>query len=438
MNERGILATSSRRAYGVRYPLPALLGASIALGYMIVRGPLYGAAPVLAFLLALTVFELGLARTTAWSVALLPWVVAFSGYLPHLSLTIMSTAAAGLLLVQSRALSDASDGAKLMAAAFIALLIASTIESKDPEAVYEGAKYVLFALMALVVASPRGRNELVGMRKLMLVSGVAAMAVEAVADVLHLGKLGSGAYYGAGEALGLGNAEAPHELALVGVMVAVACLLTIRDQRWRLLAAAIAAGPALATGVRSALVAFVLSLLVISFRSRLRPSMIAPVLAVVALILASGVGSIIVKRFEVGQARGEYSTLSKAGSGRGSLWTTAFDHWSGDAPLAAAFGSGLRSVEGVEEETQHVRDAVVQSDPLTLLVEIGLVGVILWLLLWLVIVRSGVEWVILIPLATYAITNGALEYVGAEVYGIALAGACATASAFARRPRVAP
>jgi hypothetical protein len=259
---------------------------------------------------------------------------------------------------------------------------------------------------------------------LLLGSGIAVMVIQAFAMALHVSKAGT--YYGAGERLGL-SAESPHELALIGVMLAIACLVSVRDTRMRLAGAAVAATPALATGVRSALVALALSLVVLAIRARFRPSAVLAIAVIGVVIIFSGVGAILVARYEEGKARGEYSTLAAVGSGRGTVWKTDLASWRASDPATLATGEGLRSVQRIQKQATG-SEATAQSDPVTILVEFGLLGLAGWLLMWLSLVRCRVNWLVLLPLASFAVTNGSLEYVGAVVFGLALAGACASPS----------
>jgi hypothetical protein len=378
-------------------------------------------AALVGLFLAGVVFVLaGPDRLTALLLAALPFLVLVIDLTPALTLTVTAGCTALLLLLLTPLRSDVK-GLPWLAVWLFALLVLAQAAS-DPRSAQltEALKYALFPAMALVVSSETSRARLSAMRPLLLASGVAAMAIDGLAIVLHFGSVGG--YYHVGEQLGLAG-ESPHEIALIGVMVAVACLVTVRDVRLRLLGAAIAATPALATGVRSALVALALSLLVLAVRARFRPSVVLGIAAILAAIIFSGVGTIIVARYQQSEATGEFSSVATAGSGRGSVWTTALHAWETSGPARFVFGSGLRSVETIEE--RDLGEVVTaQSDAVAVLVELGLVGLLALLLLWLVIVRSAVNWLVLLPLASYGLTNGALEYVGAVVFGIALAAAC--------------
>jgi O-antigen ligase len=404
---------------------PGLLVVLIAalIGYGVSHDPVPAFGGV-GLVLLLTVTGLaGLDRLTVIVLAALPWMVLLIDLTPRLTLTLTAAFAALLLLLRSPRFGEEKHDFPWLAAWLFALaVLAQAAQSTTSNQLIEAAKYSLFPAMALLVASPTSRTRLVTMRNALLGSGVAAMAADGLAIVLHVGRIGS--YYGVGEQLGL-TAESPHEIALLGVMVAIACLLTVRDVRWRILGAAISATPALATGVRSPLVALVVSLLVVMVRARFRPSMLLSVAVIAGAVIFSGVGSIIATRYAHSQVTGEYASINSAGSGRGGIWEASVDTWIRSGPLRVAFGDGLNAVERITQ--QRLQNTVTaQSDVVAMLVELGLLGLVAWLAVWLAIVRSKVNWLVLLPLVSYAVTNGALQYVGAVVFGIALAGACGT------------
>lgn len=413
---------------GVGLQLPAgralplligLCGACAALGFEVVHAPLVAAVALAAFLGFVLLTYIGLTRMTDLALAALPFLVLLIDVTPRLTLTLTAAAVVVLLLATTPECFAAPALSRFGPYMFLAVLLVQLLQSASGEQFVEAAKYLLFPAMAIVVSTPAARQRLVKVRWLLLYGGVAAMAIQAVVVLAHVG--GTGSYYGAGEQLGL-TSQSPHELALIGVTVAVACLLTVRDIRWRLAGAAIAATPALATGVRSAFVALALALIVVVVRARFKPSTLVTIAAIVGVIVFSGTGAIIATRYEKDQARGEYSTLADLGSGRGGQWTAVLDAYGSSGTGQAFFGHGLRSIERVEEQLRGNSNGV-QSDVLEVLFELGLLGVVAWLLVWATIIASGANWVLLIPLATYALTNGSLEYVGAIVYCIALAAA---------------
>ena len=218
--------------------------------------------------------------------------------------------------------------------------------------------------------------------------------------------------------------NAPHEMALVGVTVAAAVLLTVRDLRAKVALAAIAIVPALDSGVRSAAVAFIAVAVVLALRPRGDRGLRASLVTVGIVIVASGAVTVVARRIALGVTTGEFSTFASSGSGRGALTIAGLHAVTTTGFLGVMFGHGLGSDTVSIQQTLGVAVGT-QSDFLSLIIELGLVGLLGWLVCWLALLRSSVERRVLIPLACYAITNGDLQYVGAVVFAIALAGACA-------------
>ena len=326
----------------VRGVVPALglALASALLGYEIAHDLVVAGVLATVALGAITFALVGLERFAAIVVAALPWLVLLINRTPTLTLTLTSAVAAFLLLVVAPPSRKLGLLPWFAVGAFVLVIVANAVQATGGSQLQEAAKYSLFPAMALVVANPDGRSILVRMRKLFLLSGVAAMAVQAITVLGSYGQTST--YYGTGEQLGL-VAESPHELGLIGVMVAIACLISVKDLRWRVLGAAIAATPALATGVRSALVALAVALVLLAIHFRLRPGVIVGVAAESAAIIVTGVGTIIVTRYEIDRANGQFTSLSTAGSGRGGLWESALSQWSSSSPPRATVGYGLRS-----------------------------------------------------------------------------------------------
>jgi O-Antigen ligase len=407
--------------------IAAAAGVSIVIGYAVSHGEIALCVVVSVIAVVGAFAKIDLQRFRALALAVLPWLVLTIDVTPRLTLTLTAAFVAAILLFPVPA--DVGELPWVAVFMFGAIILAQVVESVNGDQRIEAAKYALFPAMVIVAASARRRAQLIEMRGLLLASGLAAMAVDEVDNVLHLGKLGS--YYGAGEELGLA-AESPHEIALIGVMVCVACLLTVRDVRLRFLGAALAAIPALATGVRSALVALVVSLVVLVIKAGFRPSAVVGVVVIGAAVIFSGAGTIITSRFANSERSGEFSSFADAGSGRGTIWTVALHEWSTSGPAGMAFGSGLRSVDYANIQ-QLKKNLVAQSDFVAVLVELGVFGVVAWVLMWLALIRSGINWLVLLPLASYGLTNGAIEYVGAVVFGIALSAACSDRTAMPTR-----
>jgi hypothetical protein len=413
--------------------LPVAAVIAIAIGYAISHNPSITGASVAAFLLVAALISAGPTRATAMLLATLPFLTMLDTLIPKLTLTFCAAASTLLLLIITRRYSF-TGALSLSPVFFLLIVLAHAAGAETGEQFIEAAKYVLFPLVAIVVASDAGHARLVAMRPILLIGGIAAMAAQGVIVLLHLGHVGT--KYGAGEQLGFAT-QNPHELALVGTTVAIGCLVSIRDIRWRMAATVVAVTPALATGVRSALVGVTAALLVLAFRAKFRPSVIVGMMLICGVIIFSGVGTIIVTRYEQDQAKGEFSTVTTAGSGRGGLWTTVLSSWSESGTPHLVFGQGFRSVEKIEEHNLDRRLFIAQSDLIAIIVELGILGLVAWLLTWISIFRSQIEWVILIPLIAYALLNGSIEYVGATVFSLALASACTpqTRTAVASRAR---
>lgn len=417
------IAAGARSDVMRRLSLPilgGLLAGSLVLGYGVSAHPLATLSAVLLVLIFITWAIVGTESFTVLALAALPWLVLLIDLTPRLTLTLSSSLVVLLLLWRTPFPSHYSWTLRAGLGLFGISLLGQAVLWSGGSELAEAAKYLLFPAMALVVLNRFNQDRLASARVTLIWSGVAAMVVQGAAILLHVTQ--PGAYYGAGEKLGLA-AKSPHELALIGVMVAVACLLTVKDKRWRVVGAIVAATPALATGVRSALVALVLSLIILAIRAKFRPSVIAAIAAVSIAIIASGAGTIVVNRYEEGQARGEYSSFAKAGSGRGAVWEADLRKWLSSGTGIVTFGAGLRAVQKISV-AEFGAEGTAQSDLVTTLVEFGIVGFLGWLLIWIALLRASVNWLVLLPLAVYAVTNGSLEYVGAVVFGFALAAAC--------------
>jgi len=403
-------------------------GPALVLGAGVAHDPLLAYLVVAVFLGALGLALAGVDRFTTLVLAALPWLIVLMGVTPRLTLTLGTTFAVLLLIASRPPYSDVSSVSWIGVMLFLLPLLGHVIESASPEQVIVAAKLSLFPAVVLIASSRAARARLLSTRPLLLASAVGAMATQAAVSILHIGPSGNyysaGTYSKAGVALGL-TPDAPHEMALLGVIVSVACLLTIRDIRWRVTAAAVAATPALATGVRSAVVALMLALVLLILKARLRASMLLTIAAIATVVVFSGVASIVFARFQQGQAAGEYSSIEAAGSGRGAVEATALRQWLASGLSGVTVGTGLGSVAESEQRRYGV-SVGAQNDPLAVLVELGVMGVIGWLLLWLALVRAKVNWLVLVPIASYSLTNGDMQYVGALVFGIVIAVACSS------------
>lgn len=424
------------RAHSIALPAPRwavrptttlLCALCVLVGFTTSRDPLLAAALIGFMLISVLLAVLGIDTLTRLTIALLPLSVVLVDVTPRASMTIFTAFVVLLMLTRFWTPMSTSRLAWIGTLLFVMMVLTHAVGASASGEFISAAKYLLFPAVVLIVANPAARNRLAAFRRLLLFGGVGAMMLQATAMVLQIGPAGQyyeqATYAGTGARFGL-TPNTPHAMALLGVTVAIACLITIRDIRWRLATAGVAAIPALATSIRSALVALVLGFVFIAIRDRLKLRIVFSMIGIGLIVVASGVGGIIAARYEQGQKAGEYSNVKAFGSGRGLTESKLLESWMGADIERILFGSGLRSPQQIlKEETGNAR--VAQSDPLTTGIELGVVGLVAWLLLWLAIVRSRLNLAVLIPLATYVITSGVLEYVGAEVYGVILAAACA-------------
>jgi O-antigen ligase len=175
------------------------------------------------------------------------------------------------------------------------------------------------------------------------------------------------------------------------------------------------------TAVRSALLAFAVMLVVFVLRSSLRMRTVAILAAIVLVAVVSGAGDVVTSRLDSQGA--EFATFSSAGSDRGLIWTVAIDGWTESGPWAWLFGAGLRAT--VEFEIAAIAVGLVgHSDVVEVLVQLGVVGLLAWVALWVGLLRSGLAPIVILPMAVFGAVNGSLEYLPAVALGLFLAAAC--------------
>lgn len=410
----------SRRA-GVAAPLSAALAAAcvaVATGALLVRFPAAGIG--LVALAGLGALAVRLTRLGAVEllVGLLPWLVIFDGPLPGLIRTFVTAGAALALLFLATPLQYRSMLGPVAAALFVAIVLGNAIFATDSEQFTQVAKYMIFPAVALAVLSERGQERLPAARDFILASCVAAM-------VVHLGVVGAGlgetgTKYDIGEKLGFGRGIV-HEMALTFVVVAAAGLVSSERVPVQLTLFALGAVPALLTGVRSALLALLVVVLIFVVRQRFDRRALAVVAAIFVVAFASGGAQVVQERFAK-ESRTETS-LATAGSQRGAIWTTAVEPWWNGSPPEWLFGTGLGSIEAAE-----IRELgspfFGHSDLIEVGVTFGLVGFLVWAGLWLALVRAPLESIVLIPLIVYAIVNGSMLYVAPLTLGLVFSAAC--------------
>jgi hypothetical protein len=209
----------------------------------------------------------------------------------------------------------------------------------------------------------------------------------------------------------------------MGVVVACGGLAASKRISIRVLFLALGLIPALETGVRSAIIASVLVVLVFLVRSSLRLSHLFVVGTVTAVIIGSGVLAVAENRIAKDIQSGEFSSLSTAGSGRGAIWAVALRHYFGSGVRGIVLGTGLRSITQFEQ--QDLGAAFVgHSDVIEVGVQLGLLGFAGWIVIWLVLLTdASFSRIILIPLVVYALIDGVIEATAPLAVGMFLAAA---------------
>lgn len=402
---------------GAAVYLLAAVTAAVA-GALVVRSPLAGVALVAGVCAAAVATRLTLLGMTEIALGALPWLVVFDGLMPALLKTFVATGAALAMLALAVPLRYRRTLGPVAAALFIGLMLANVVFATESDQFIQFAKFLIFPAVALAVLSERGQEQLPRARAVVLGSCMAAM-------VVHLGIVGAGlgqegTKYDVGEKLGYGR-EILHEMALTFVVIAAAGLASSRRIPVQAAFFALGAVPALLTGVRSALLALLVVMLIFVLRMRLSRRALATVLAIFAVAMVSGGIEVVKNRFD--QEAQQETSLAAAGSGRGQIWRAAVEPWWNSGPPEWLFGTGLRSVE--EQELRDLGKVFVgHSDLIQVGVQLGVVGLALWAALWFGLIRARLETIVLVPLLVYSVVNGAVEYVAPMTLGLAFAAAC--------------
>jgi O-antigen ligase len=411
-----VIARLSSPRLDLLYLLAA--GTAVLAGALVVRAPLAGVGLVVvicAGAVAIRLTRLGIVEVT---LAALPWLVIFDGLMPSLLKTFVATAAAAAMLWVAMPLRYRQVLGPVVAVLFIVVLCANAVFASESDQLIQFAKFLIFPAICLAVLSERGQEQMPLARNVILASCLAAMLVHLGVVAAGLGQTGT--KYDVGEKLGYGR-EILHEMALTFVVIAAAGLVSSKKILYQASFFALGAVPALLTGVRSALLALLVVVLMFVLRSRLSRRALATVLTILLVALASGGIQVVKNRFN--QESTQESSLSSIGSGRGEIWQAAFTPWWNAGPPEWLLGTGLRSVE--EQELRDLGKVFIgHSDLIEVGVQLGLIGFALWALLWLALLRSPLENIVLVPLLVYAIVNGSIEYVAPTALGLAFAAAC--------------
>lgn len=397
----------------------AAAAVAVTAGALVARSPLAGVGLVVLIAggaIATRLTRLGLVEVT---LAALPWLVIFDALMPSLLKTFVATAAAAALLLLAVPIRYERLLGPIAALLLIGVLFANVVFATDSEQYIQFSKFLIFPAVSLAVLSERAQQQLPNARNLVLGSCMVAMVVQLGIVGAGLGQ--SGTKYDVGEKLGFGR-EILHEMALTFVVIAAAGLASSRKVLVQASFFALGAVPALLTGVRSALLALLVVLLIFVLRSRLSRRAMATVLVILAAAMVSGGAQVVKERFN--QEAKQETSLSSVGSGRGEIWQAAVDPWLNAGPPQWLFGTGLRSVE--EQELRDLGKVFIgHSDLIQVGVQMGLVALLLWALLWVALLRSPLENIVLVPLLVYSVVNGSIEYVAPTTLGLAFAAICA-------------
>jgi hypothetical protein len=394
------------------------VGLAVATGALVVRSPAAGAALVASVGIGAAAFRLTRLGVVQVLLGLLPWLVIFDGLLPSLVRTFVTTAAAIALLALCMPLRFRSGLGPLAAGLFVAVVLGHAIFATESAQYTQVAKYMIFPAVSLAVLSDRGQEMLPHARNLVLGSCLAALTVHLGIIAAGLGQTGT--KYEIGEKLGFGRGIV-HEMTLTFVVVAAAGLVSSRRLPVQLAFFALGVVPALLTGVRSALLALVVVILIYSIRARFDRRAVTIIVVLILVAFASGGAKIVAERFAK-ESKSETS-LATAGSERGAIWTTAVTPWWNAGPPQWLFGTGLGSVEAAEIR-ELGKPFFGHSDLIEVGVTFGLIGIFAWGLLWFALLRSPLESIVLVPLIVYALVNGSMLYVAPLTLGLVFSAAC--------------
>jgi O-antigen ligase/polysaccharide polymerase Wzy-like membrane protein len=384
-------------------------------GMLVPISPVAAAAPIALIVGVVAVNRVGLFAPALLLFALVPWLIVLDAMIPPLLRTIVTAAATAALLVVAMPLQFRSRIVPIGSAIFLTMVLAHGAVAEGGEALTQMAKWTIFPMLAVAVVSERGRELLPQARTVLLGSCLAALLV-------HLAFIGAGmgggdAKYGIGERLGFGG-SIPHELALFGVVVAGAGLVATKRFAYQIAFFGIGAVPAILTGVRSALLAACVIMLIFLVQSGIRPRTIGVVAGIIIVAFVSGAVDTVTARFNR-----EAELGTPTGSGRLEIWSTAFRNWEEAGPPAWVLGTGFDSIRKFELKDIGIA-YVGHSDVAEILVQLGLIAFVAWMLIWLGLLRSGLRGMVLVPILVYAVVNGSIEYVGPLAMGLVLAAAC--------------
>lgn len=337
-------------------------------------------------------------------VSLLPWTVIFGAVEPRLAETFTAGTAVVVILVVAAPRDDGSAASRrlyLGMGLFYAPVVLGLARAPGSAQIIEALKYVVFPFTVLAVVNGTNRAALARLSRAALISGALAVTAN-----LLLGFVGfNHSYYQAGDIQGLAG---QHDVALLDAAVTAAALGMGTSARW-MAVSAVGAIATVATGVRSTLPGLLLAVLARLSRAGARGRSLVVIGLVAAAVYVSGAWHVLVARVAYEEHTGQFASFAALGSGRGGVWSVALHGWLSSSPLNWPFGTGLRTLELIEQ--QATGNAVVgQSDLIQVGVELGLVGLVGLILIWWTLIvraRSVLPLLVLLP---FALFNGSLEY----------------------------
>lgn len=390
---------------------------AIAAGATVVVSPAAGGVLVVAIAVGAAATRVSRLGAVELLLGALPWLVIFDGLIPPLTRTFVTMAAAVAMIGLAAPLRFKDATVPVAAGFFSVVVLAHAIFAADSHDLIEAGKYLVFPVVAIAAASEGGKERLPAARNVVLASCLLAAAVHLGVIAAGLGQTGT--KYDIGEQLGFGRAIV-HEMALTFVVIAAAGLISTDKLPRQIGFFALGAVPALMTGVRSALLSLALVVIIYVLRSRFNRRSLAIVGAILLVAIVSGAATVVQNRFVEGSETEH--TLAQAGSNRGAIWTAAVTPWWDAGPPQWAFGLGLGAIEK-SSLRELGADFVGHSDLVVVGVTLGLAGLVGWLLLWLGLLRSRLESIVLVPLIVYALVNGSLYYLAPLTLGLAFAAA---------------
>jgi hypothetical protein len=392
----------------------ACLAAAVGAGVTV--SPLAAAVLVaLVFLGAVFVCFDVLGVATAITAAV-PWLIVTSDLLPRLTLTFVAGAAAAAIFFVAKPQSDGSHASLLLRIGVVLFLLPIAISlgrEGSGEGAIQAAKYVVFPIMAFVVAEGRSSRELVTLRTVVFWSSVCAIAVNLVVGLTGIANL---TYYSSGDILGTGS---EHALALLAGCVTAAALASSISLAWSPVIA-VGAIATVGSGVRATLPGLALAALARMTSAGVRLRVIALVSLAVVATFISGAAGVVEGRIRHGQSTGEFSSFSAFGSGRGSIYEVAIRAWAHGSAFVWVFGYGLRTILGITQRALGT-PFVGHSDIVDVVVQLGVVCLVGLVMIWVILFARSQSRLPLLVLASFALFNGILEYNGPVVIGMLLA-----------------